>query len=416
MRKITLGAAGLAATGVLLAGCGSSGGSSTAQGAATTPTTSMSMPAATGSAAGVTSNPAADLRTKLDTLLGEHIFLATKATGAALGGRSAEFTAYGNLLATNGTDIGAMIGAAYGTDAQNTFNQVWSAHDGFFVDYTKAVAAKDAAGKQAAVANLKTKYIAPFSQFLSGATGLPVDAVTSLVTDHVMQTAAVVDAQGAKDYKTAYAGIRMAYAHMFKIGDALAPAIASKTGKFPGDSGNKAVGLRVALDQLLQEHLYLASDATGAALGGRSDEFTAAAGALNTNGTDIGGAIGGLFGTDAQNAFNKIWSAHNGFFVDYTTAVAKKDDAAKAKAVDNLTNQYVPQFSQFLAGPTGIDAGTLSKLVAEHVTTTAAIVDAQATNSYPDAAQKDRMAAMHMSIIGDGLAAGIASANPKLVQ
>src|SRR5581483_6019460 len=156
-----------------------------------------------------TSNPAADLRTKLDTLLGEHIFLATKATGAALGGRTAEFTAYGNLLATNGTDIGAMIGAAYGTDAQNTFNQVWSAHDGFFVDYTKAVAAKDSAAKAAAVDNLKTKYIAPFSQFLSGATGLPVDAVTSLVTDHVMQTAAIVDAQGAKDYTTAYAGIRM---------------------------------------------------------------------------------------------------------------------------------------------------------------------------------------------------------------
>ncbi len=78
-----------------------------------------SAPAA-GGVSGATDSKAADLRVKLDLLLGEHIILATKATGAALGGRQGEFAAYGDLLNTNGTDIGAMIGAAFGNDAKDS--------------------------------------------------------------------------------------------------------------------------------------------------------------------------------------------------------------------------------------------------------------------------------------------------------
>ena len=98
-----------------------------------------------------------------------------------------------------------------------------------------------------------------------------------------------------------------------------------------------------------QEHLYLASFATDAALAGRNDEFAAAGDALNTNGTDLGAAIGTIYGTDAQDQFNKIWSAHNGFFVDYTTGVATKDQAKMDKAVQDLTTVYLPQFADFLA-------------------------------------------------------------------
>ena len=126
-----------------------------------------------------------------------------------------------------------------------------------------------------------------------------MDAVAGLTTQHVLQTRAIVDAQGAKDWKAAYADVWTAYAHMQMIGDALVPAIATKSpDKFAGDPSNKGVGLRVALNQLLQEHLYLASSATGAALDGRDDEFATAGDVLNTNGTDLGAAIGSLYGPE----------------------------------------------------------------------------------------------------------------------
>ena len=290
---------------------------------------------------------AANLRTDLNYLLGEHLILAAKATGAALDGRTDQFEAYGGLLNTNGTDLGAAIGSVYGSEAEDEWNRIWSAHNGFFVDYTTGVATDDAALADGAVEDLTTIYVPEFSAFLAGATGLPEDAIAGLVTDHVLQTKAVVDAQASGDWEAAYDAIRAAYAHMQMIGDALAPAIAEGN-DIDGDAATAAVDFRVALNQLLQEHLFLASFATDAAIGGRTDEFAAAGAALNTNGTDLGAAIGGLFGQEAEDEWNRIWSAHNGFFVDYTTGVAADDMAMQDQAVTDLTETYVPEFSAFL--------------------------------------------------------------------
>ena len=391
------------------------GNSSTGSTTSSSPSaTSSAAPTATATTAAVeTKSAAADLRTKLNILLGEHLIIASKATGAALGGRNDEFKAYGDLLAKNGTDIGDMIGAAYGNDAKDQFNKIWSAHNGFFVDYTVGTATNDKAKKDKAVSDLTTVYVPQFAKFISDATGLPVDAVTALTTTHVTTTAAIVDAQAAKDWPTAYANIRKAYAHMTKIGDPLSEAIAKKlSSKFPGDAANKGVDLRVGLNMLLQEHLYLASDATGAALGGRNDEFKAAGDALNQNGTDIGAAIGSLYGADAAASFNKIWSAHNGFFVDYTVGTASNDKAKKDMAVQNLTTVYVPQFAMFLAGATGLPQDTLAQLTTTHVTTTAGIVDAQGAKDVAGAATKDRAAAQHMENIADPLADAIVKKLP----
>ncbi len=255
-----------------------------------------------------------------------------------------------------------------------------------------------------------------FSAFLAGATGLPEDAVADLVTDHVVQTAAVVDAQASGDWEAAYEAIRTAYAHMQMIGDALAPAIA-ETNDIDGDATTAAVDFRVALNQLLQEHLFLASFATDAALGGRNDEFAAAGDALNANGTDLGAAIGSIYGQEAEDEWNRIWSAHNGFFVDYTTGVATDDQAAKADgAVNDLTTIYVPEFSAFLAGATGLPEDAITPLVTDHVLQTTAVVDAQESGDLTAAAAADRAAAMHMRMIGDALAPAIVESQPEAFE
>ncbi len=365
----------------------------------------------------MTDTAAADLRVKLDLLLGEHIIFASKATGAALLGHTAEYKAYGAMLNANGTDIGEMIGAAFGPDARDQFNKIWSAHNGYFVDYTVGVATKDKAKQDKAVKDLTTDYVPNFAKFIADATGLPLDAVTSLITDHVLQTKQIVDDQATRNWTAVYADIRAAYAHMSMIGDAVAEAIVAKLpNKFPGDAKNKGVDLRVALDNLLQEHLYLATSATGAALGGMSAQFNAAGTALNTNGTDLGSAIGSLYGSDAQDQWNKIWSAHNGYFVDYTVGVATKDKAKQDKAVKDLTTNYVPTFATFLAGATGLPVDALTKLITQHVLTTKAVVDAQASGDAAAAAAADRQAGQHMEMIGDPLAKAIVAKLPAKFQ
>jgi hypothetical protein len=411
-----------AAAAIVFTACGG-GGATTAPSSGPTMAPSMSAepsmapmsmePSTAPTDGATTDSPAADLAVALNTKLGEHLILATKATGAALDGRADEFAAYGGLLNTNGTDLGDMIGSVYGDGAKDEFNRIWSAHNGFFVDYTTGVATKDKAMQDKAVEDLTTVYVPEFSALIAGATGLPEDAVTGLVTDHVLQTKAVVDAQAAKDFEAAYAATRTAYAHMQMIGDALAGAIVTQNA-IEGDPASAAVGLRVALNQLLQEHLYLASSATGAALGGRSDEFAAAGAALNTNGTDLGAAIGSLYGDEAKDEFNRIWSAHNGFFVDYTTGVATKDQAVMDKAVEDLTTVYLPEFSTFLAGATDLPVDAVTALVEEHILTTKAIVDAQATGDWAAASAADRTAGQHMQMIADPLAAAIVAKLPDM--
>ena len=407
----------LAATFALAACTGQSGGTTQAGARSGAPAATHSMPMSSANAspdgAGAVDSDAANLRVELDYLLGEHIMLASKATGAALGGRTDEFTAYGGLLNQNGTDLGAMIGAAYGPEAEDQFNQIWSAHNGFFVDYTTGVATGDKAMQEKAVEDLTTVYVPQFAALIAGATGLPEDAVAELTTEHVVQTKQIVDDQAAENWEAVYADIRTAYAHMQMIGDAIAPAIVEQNAEaFSGDPSTAAVDFRVALNQLLQEHLYLASSATGSALGGRTDEFAAAGAALNENGTDLGAAIGSLYGSEAEDQFNQIWSAHNGFFVDYTTGVATDDMAMQDKAVEDLTTVYVPQFAEFLAGATDLPEDTLADLTTDHVLTTKAIVDAQGAQDLAAAAEADRTAAQHMRMIGDPLATAIVAKLP----
>lgn len=360
-------------------------------------------------------SPAADLRTDLDLKLGEHIILALKATDAALHGDTATFDAYNVLLNTNGTDIGAMIGSVYGQDGQDAFNVLWSAHNGLFVDYTRAVAAGDQAAQDAAVEALTSSFVPDFSAFIADATGLPLDAVTSLIAEHITDTKVAVDAQAADDQTAAYTAVREAFAHMQMIGDALASAIVGQSpDTFPGDPATPAVDLRVALDQLLLEHMYLATFATGAQLDGRDDEMAAAIVALNTNGTDIGAAVGSLFGSDAEDAFDTIWSAHNGLFVDYTNGVLAGDQAAQDAAVEALTGTFAPQLAAFLASATGLPEDALTQLVTDHVVHTKLVVDAQAGDDATATATADQAAAHHMRMIGDPLAAGIVAALPEI--
>ena len=358
---------------------------------------------------------AADLRTNLNLMLSEHLVLASKATGAALGGRTSEYKAYGALLNTNGTELGAAIGSFYGPTAETEFNRIWSAHNGFFVDYTSAT---DATMKMAADTNLRTVYVPQFAALLAGATQIPDAALRTLILEHVTSTEAVIDAQKANDWPKAYAQFRAAFAHMAMLGDPLAKATAAKfPTQVPGSTDAKSAGFRVAFNELLQEHLYLATSATNAALGGRSAEATAAIGALNANGNDLGAAVTGLFDAATGAEFNRIWSAHNGFFVEYTLGVAMNDPTRKTTATNNLYNVYVPEFAGLLQKATGLPLEVLAMLTKEHVDMTKAVIDAQAIKPETDAsatnvAAADRMAGKHMQKIGDPASKAIVAKIP----
>ena len=113
-------------------------------------------------------------------------------------------------------------------------------------------------------------------------------------------------------------------------------------GSMTATSATKAADLRTGLNALLREHVYLASAATGAALGGRDSEFKAAAEVLDANSVEIARAIGSVYGADAEKAFLPLWRQHIGFAVDYTVGVATKDTAKQDQAVRTVSHPAAP--------------------------------------------------------------------------
>jgi len=205
-------AGGVATVALLAVGCSMS------------PSMTHAMP---GSMAGTATSAtkAADLRTGLNALLGEHVYLASAATNAALGGRQAEFEAAAAALDANSVDIAKAIGSVYGADAEKAFLPLWRRHIGFFVDYTVGVAAKDKS-KQGKAVNDLVGYTEDFGAFLSSANpNLPKTVVADLVKTHVLTLKDVVDAQAAGDPVKANKALRAAYSHMHMIADPLAEAI-----------------------------------------------------------------------------------------------------------------------------------------------------------------------------------------------
>lgn len=168
---------------------------------------------------------AADLRVTLDRLLGEHVVLATNATGAALGGRGAEFKGAAAALDANSVDIAQAIGSVYGEAAGDSFLPLWRTHIGFVVDYTKALAGKDMRAQKKAVNDLM-QYAEDFGAFIHAATpALPKEAVAETVRQHAVSLKTVIDAQAAGEPKQAQLALREAYGHMSHMASALAGAI-----------------------------------------------------------------------------------------------------------------------------------------------------------------------------------------------
>ena len=356
-------------------------------------------------------SPAADLRSTLDTLLGDHALLAMFATQKGYGGE-ADFEAIAAALDENSVELSEAIGSVYGDEAAQQFLDgpaLWRDHIGFFVDYTVGLAKKDEQAQRMAVEDL-TGYTGAFSGFLAEATGLPQDALQDGLTEHITQLKGQIDAYAAKDYDESYALLREAYAHMYGTGDTLAGGIQEQSpDELPLEPATQeSADLRISLDRLLGEHAILAMAATQKGLSGAPD-FEAIAAALDENSVELSQAIGSVYGDEAAQQFldgPALWRDHIGFFVDSTVGLAKKDKAAQREAVENLEG-YTGAFSGFLADATGLPQDALQASITEHVMQLKGQIDAYAAGDYEEAYRLFRQAYEHMVMTGDTLAEAI---------
>lgn len=172
-----------------------------------------------------------------------------------------------------------------------------------------------------------------------------------------------------------------------------------------------AVNLRVTLNALERQHVDLASAATRAGFDGRP-EFTAVAGELDKNSVSIADAIGSIYGAGARDKFLEIWRSHITFFVNYTVAAKKGDNAGMAKAVQDLGG-YEDAIADFLSGANpNLPRAAVKQLVTEHVGLLKATVDAYGAGDYAMSYAKQTEAYNQIGKIADNLSGAIVKQNP----
>lgn len=368
-RRLRLAAAGL--TLVVLGACGGPSPDGAARGAIdeTTTTTIAKGPDTT----------AAQLRSRLNGLFQEYVYLAGAVAGSRT--RADEGAAAQAALDKTTEALQANMEAIFTGDDEKVATQ--------FGELWKAGPAQNAGA---------------IGALLSGALpGLPADSVSGPLGAAL---------QGVGN-GTNFTALRAAASQMGTLTSNLVIAIAKKyPDKIGGDPASKAAGLLTNLNVGLQEHVFLAAPATNGALGGRADEFAAAKAGLDANSDAVTKLIADVYGANAGTAFAPLWKKHIDFLVDYTTAVATKQQAKADEAMANLL-AYTEEFGAFInAASPKLTKDAVADLIRTHALTLKDVIDAQAAKDFTEAYGNMRTGADHMAMIATPLATTIVAQFP----
>jgi len=174
-----------------------------------------------------------------------------------------------------------------------------------------------------------------------------------------------------------------------------------------------AADLRVTLNSLLREHVNLGLIALYNVID--NDEATAASvEALDDNTNELAATIGSVYGEDAEEAFDKIWSAHIGFFANYATSLRTNDSDLRKEAESDLRN-YQTEISNFFNGALpAIDKSVVVAGSGEHKDLLIEAMDEYADGDFEAAYAAQREADKQISGIANLLAKEIVKQNPEL--
>ena len=277
-----------------------------------------------------------EARIQAEQVFAEHSLMLAALTRARLEGSDESSRAAAAVLESNGADVGRILGEWAGQDVAARAAVAWSSQVSAINSYAEAVADGDrAAAEQAhgdamdAIATLNDVVV---SVALPGST---VQAVLPTLQRHAELQLEQVDSLAEDDYQAARIASRDALVQAANGGVLLVASLAAKDAPLPADFDSPERQLQSRLGRLLGENVALVLDTTAAGLSG-SEEFPAAAAALEASSADLTAAVGAVLGADAAVTFAGLWADRTNAAVAYGQAAAQADAAARGQAVGQL--------------------------------------------------------------------------------
>ena len=341
-------------------------------------------PASSPSPANPAATLAGDLRTHLNLLLSEQVMIVAKESAAAAN-HTDDYTAYTTLLATNSSDLAELFRRAFGNTTATRLADSWNTQNAYLVDYAIGVVTHNDGKAKTAAANLTRKFVPQFAQLLSDASHLPLDPVSQLLSQQVLEDKVFIDDYFAGRYSSFYADLHRAYAQASRLGDALSVEIAHRfPDKFPGDPELHAVTMRASANELLQERSYLLTMGTAAVVAARTKEVDAAYSAIQASAEAVASVFAATLGQVPDDLGAALHGQASGL-VAYARGTANKplliDNASNFASLAHVTRAYC----------------------VDHLNAVLKVVDDQRAKNFAVVANDDRAAATSTQPIGDSV-------------
>ncbi len=161
---------------------------------------------------------------KMHDLLQEHTFLLIDTMRSSLGS-SAEYSASLTQLKNNINEIGALLIPIYGMAATNQFIGLWNNKTTIFINYAAALKSNNPNANAQFSAAAQKYEIACAEFWSSNANAFPdldFETVLQLVTDHMNDVKATIDAFNTKNYSLYFVKLETSYIQVGTYADTLA--------------------------------------------------------------------------------------------------------------------------------------------------------------------------------------------------
>jgi hypothetical protein len=352
-----------------------------------TPSTHERHAAATPGTTSAVPSSLKELRGQFEQLFGQHALLATRLMRGVVAESDDFARAATASLQANTDALTTEVAVAYGTAQEDQFRRLWQRHNDGLVAYATAVAGGNAVARLEARRNLIASCAAQGSWMEVASKGrIEASDGTGMMRDHVEGLMRQVDAFAARDYDRAYLLERDAYEQMYASGATLAKGSVSPQVAAGLDAPPEK--LRSAFSMLLGEHMELVVGAQRATFVG-PQEFEAAGAQVNENTAALGRAMGAIVGPDEGAEFQEAWAEHVEGLMDYSSAIAAKDEPARVRAEKDMHTYAVDlavYFSQ--PDPKRLDFVSLTREITAHDRHLVDQINAYAARDY---AQAQRM-------------------------
>ena len=354
-------------------------------------------------------DPAALLRGTLQQLLGAHVLLADELVRATVRGQADQAAAAQGEVDRNSQALVEAVTSLAGAPAGQGFAAAWANHVAVLLAYATALGAEDVAGAQAArasYADAEARLADAFAALVGGT--VPKAALTAAATTHGEHLLDQADAFAGGRLDEAYAIQREAFAHMIAAADVLARGVATSKRLPTAQLDVPRRTLQTAFSQLLAEHMGLMVQTMRAAHDDAPD-FAAAGRSLNANTTDLGAAIGTLYGPDASRQFLALWAQHIEGLVLYATS---PDDEAAQERARAAQVDYAPELARFLATATSqrLPSIELAAALTVHDDQLLGQADAHDAGDHVQAQRVSQEGYVHMFALSQRLAEAIGDA------